>query len=156
MREYCNGFLYSDEKDLLQISRIFELLSTTYWAHDRSMEQIQKSINNSKCFGVYKDGVQIGFARCVTDYAVIFWLCDVVIDQAYTHMGLGQKLIELVNQNDDLKELRGILTTKKHQQFYTQFGYKSQSGFMFKSNKPNSNPNIVSDEKNTLEISKKG
>lgn len=134
MYEYYNDYLFSDEKELLQLDKIYELLSTTYWASKRTLATIQKSINNSLCFGVYKDGLQIGFARCVTDYAVIFWLCDVIIDERYRNQGLGQKLIQYIVQHEKLKNLRGILTTKDHQGLYAQFGFKSRTSFMFKPN----------------------
>ncbi len=137
MREYYNGFLISDEKDLLQLERIHELLSSTYWAASRDIDTIQKSINNSLCFGVYKDDVQIGFARCVTDYAVIFWLCDVIIHKDFRKQGLGRKLVEQVILHEKLKDLRGILTTNTHHQaFYAQYGFEPKTSFMFKPNKP--------------------
>ena len=134
MRCYFNGFLISDEKELLQLDRIHQLLSTTYWASKRDVVTIKESIKNSLCFGVYKDDYQVGFARCVTDYAVIFWLCDVIIDEHFRHQGLGKKLVECIVYHEKLKDLRGILTSKNHQQLYSQYGFKSESSFMFKPN----------------------
>lgn len=137
MREYYNGFLFSDEKELLQFERVYELLSTTHWASKRELSIIRKSINNSLCFGVYKDNTQVGFARCVTDYAVIFWLCDVIIDEKYRKQGLGRKLIQCVVEHEALKDLRGILTSNpQHQAFYSQFGFEPRKSFMFKPNNP--------------------
>lgn len=133
MREKYNGFIFSDEKELLQIDRIHEMLSKTYWARTRGLDTIRVSISNSLCFGVYNDNVQIGFARCVTDYAVIFWLCDVIIDEEFRKQGLGRHLIQCVVQHDALKDLRGILTSNSHHQaFYAQFGFEPKTSFMFK------------------------
>ena len=134
MRCYYNGFLISDEKELLQLERVHQLLSTTYWASKRDVDTIKASIDNSLCFGVYLDNYQVGFARCVTDYAVIFWLCDVIIDERFRHQGLGQKLVECIVYHEKLKDLRGILTSKNHQPLYAQFGFKSEKSFMFKPN----------------------
>ena len=44
MRCYFNGFLISDEKELLQLDRIHQLLSTTYLASKRDVETIKESI----------------------------------------------------------------------------------------------------------------
>jgi len=133
LQVYFNEFLISDETELLQLDKIYELLSTTYWAYNRSKEIISKSIENSLCFGVYKDNVQIGFARCVTDYCVIFWLCDVIIDEHYRNMGIGKKLIECVIKHEELKNLRGVLSSNiQHRKFYEQFGFETKSSFMFK------------------------
>lgn len=137
MREYYKDFLISDEKELLQVNRVYELLSTTYWAATRDIDTILMSIDNSLCFGVYKDNMQIGFARCVTDYAVIFWLCDVIIDKNFRNLGVGRKLVQCVVQHEKLKNLRGILTTSTHHQaFYAQFGFEPKTSFMFKPNNP--------------------
>lgn len=136
MREYFKGFLYSDEKELLQLNKVYEMLSKTYWAYNREINIIEKSIENSLCFGVYKDNVQIGFARCVTDHSVIYWLCDVVIDENYRNQGLGKKLVEYIVQHHTLKNLRGILTSSpQHQKLYSQFGFEPKTSFMFKPNK---------------------
>ena len=64
-------YLISDNKDLLKIDVIRNLLSKTYWANDRSIEKIQKSLERSLCFGLYLGERQIGFARAVTD-GIIF------------------------------------------------------------------------------------
>ena len=122
MKEYYNGFVFSDDKNLLQIESVEKLLSTTYWAAKRSRSAIEKSINNSLCFGVYKDEKQIGFARCVTDYAVIYWLCDVVIDADYRGIGIGSHLVESIVNDERLVNLRAILASSSHQSFYLKFG----------------------------------
>ena len=132
MKEYYNGFVFSDDKNLLQIESVEKLPSTTYWAAKRSRSAIEKSINNSLCFGVYKDEKQIGFARCVTDYAVIYWLCDVVIDADYRGIGIGSHLVESIVNDERLVNLRAILASSSHQSFYLKFGFKPQNGFMFK------------------------
>ncbi len=89
-------YFVSDDKKLLQESRIFEMLSTSYWAKDRSQEDIRKSIQNSLCFGVFFEGVQIGFARCVTDYSTSYLLLDVIVDESYRGNGCGKALTQFV------------------------------------------------------------
>lgn len=135
MQKYYKEFLISDEKKLLQLDRIYDLLSTTYWAYNRDKEIISKSIENSLCFGVYKDDIQIGFSRCVTDYCVIFWLCDVIIDEHYRNLGIGTKMIECLLAHEKLENLRGILTANtEHRKFYEKFGFESKASFMFRPN----------------------
>lgn len=117
------SFQISDQKNLLQIDRICAMLATSYWANARSREAIEKSIQNSICFGVYSEGVQIGFARCVTDYATIFWLCDVIVDEAYRGRGIGKALLEAVSSSDQLHGLGGILATRDAHGLYAQYGF---------------------------------
>ena len=75
-----NGFIFSDQKELLQVKSIHLYLSKeSYWAKNIPFEIVQRSIENSLCFGIYKNHEQVGFARWVTDKATFGWLCDVYI-----------------------------------------------------------------------------
>jgi GNAT superfamily N-acetyltransferase len=87
----------STDKELISVDRVAELLHQTYWAHHRSKEIIKVSIKNSLCFGVYHHEKMVGFARVVTDYATMYWLCDVVIDPEHRGKGLGKQLIEQIS-----------------------------------------------------------
>jgi hypothetical protein len=77
-------YIISTEKSLLSIETIFDLLSKSYWASNRNQETIELSIKNSLCYGLYYNNEQVGFARVVTDYATMYWLGDVIIDEAHS------------------------------------------------------------------------
>jgi hypothetical protein len=44
----------STDKSLIDIKRVKTLLETTYWAKERTVNDIIKSIKNSECVGVYE------------------------------------------------------------------------------------------------------
>lgn len=133
MEIICNDYLISDNKNLLQIQKVHALLQTTYWANNRELKAIKKSIDNSLCFGIYKENIQVGFARCVTDYATVYWLCDVVIDDNHRGLGLGKTLIKAVTEHDALQSLLGILGTKDAHGLYEQYGFsRDKEAFMRK------------------------
>ena len=73
------------------------------------MSLVRKSIENSLCFGVFDGDKQVGFARLVTDYAVIGWVCDLFILPSYQGKGLGKWLVECMMDHPDVKGLRRIL-----------------------------------------------
>lgn len=117
-------YLVSTDKSMLSLEVVSDfLINKSYWAQDRTREQIENSINNSLCFGVYDGSRQIGFARVVTDYSVMYWLCDVFIDEKYRGQGLGKLLVECVAGHPDLKGLSGILATKDAQGLYRKYGF---------------------------------
>jgi len=118
-------YLVSDEKSMLSLDTIYDfLVNKSYWAKYRTREQIEKSINNSLCFGVYDAGRQIGFARAVTDYSVMYWLCDVFVDEEYRGQGIGKLLVESVVNHPELKDLNGVLATRDAQGLYEKYGFK--------------------------------
>jgi len=116
-------YLISTDKALLNKETIYSFLARSYWASKRPIETIDKTIDNSVCFGVYHGSRQIGFARVVTDEAVIFWLGDVYIDEEYRGKGIGKKLIETIVNFDKFRGLSGLLGTADAHGLYEQYGY---------------------------------
>lgn len=125
-------FTISDEKARLQPERICVLLAGSYWAGARSRESIEKSIENSLCFGAYDEtGEQIGFARCVTDYATIFWLADVIVDERFRKKGVGKALVTAAVRHERLRGLSGLLATRDAQGLYERFGFTAVDGRLY-------------------------
>lgn len=124
MESSFGEYKINTDKKLIPVERLTELLNNTYWAHHRSQETIAKSIENSICFGVYHRRKLVGFARVVTDYATMYWLCDVVIDPDYRGRGLGKELIRYITEMDELKGKFGILATRDAHGLYEKFGFQ--------------------------------
>ncbi|WP_379091822.1 GNAT family N-acetyltransferase [Pedobacter sp. UC225_65] len=122
-----NGFVFSDDSNLVDVNAVHHYLSTeSYWAKNIPLALVQKSISNSLCFGIYKDGKQAGFARWVTDRATYAYLCDVYVETAYRGQGLSKKLMSLMLFHPDLQGLRRYhLATLDAHGLYQQFGFKA-------------------------------
>lgn len=68
-----------------------------FWAIGRSRETVTAAAQNSLNFGVFSlDATQVAYARVVTDYATLAWLCDVYVDRDHRGRGLGLRLAEAV------------------------------------------------------------
>ncbi|MCL2486182.1 MAG: GNAT family N-acetyltransferase [Oscillospiraceae bacterium] len=124
METKINNYLISDDKSKIQPDRVCELLAATYWAEDRSREAILSSIENSLCFGAYLDDMQVGFARCVTDCATIYWLADVIVNPEHRGKGLGKALVEAVVTHPQMVGLNAILATRNAHGLYEQYGFQ--------------------------------
>lgn len=121
-------YLISTDKSLLSIDSIANLLSKSYWAKERKVDVIQKSISNSQCYGLYFESQQVGFARVVSDFATVYWICDVIVDEAHRGKGLGKKLIECIVNTEEFLNIRGILATSDAHGLYEQFGFQKDQG----------------------------
>jgi Methylase of polypeptide chain release factors len=122
-RKKGDEYFISNDKSLLSIDRIHMLLSQSYWANTRTKDKIELSIKNSICYGVYYRDIQVGFARVVTDFSTMYWLCDVIIDEEHRGKGLGKKLVGAISNATELIGLRGILRTRDAHGLYEQHGY---------------------------------
>ena len=114
----------------ISVSEVERLLKMTYWANRRSAETIEKAMRNSACFGICAGDEQklIGFARVISDYATTWYLCDVIIDPAYRHLGLGKALVSHISLLPEFAGLRGLLLTRDAHGFYAKYGFESAEG----------------------------
>jgi predicted GNAT family N-acyltransferase len=117
-------YKFSDNKSIISIDKLCELLGNSYWANNQKRETTIKAIENSICIGIYLKEEMVGFARIVTDYATMYWLCDVIIDEQHRKNGLGKKLIEIITDMKELDEMFGILATRDAHGLYEKYGFK--------------------------------
>lgn len=121
-----HSFYISTDKSLLDLSLIHNFLKGCYWAENIPRSTLEKSINNSLCFGIYKGEEQVGFARVITDFATFAYLEDVFVMAPYRGRGLGKWLIETILQHPELQNIRMwlLLTTNDAQELYRRCGFQ--------------------------------
>ncbi len=120
-----DDFLISTDPSLLEIDIIHSYLSgQSYWANGIPREIVERSITHSLCFGVYRQGQQVGFARVVTDKATFAWLADVFIMESDRGKGLSKWLMTIIQSHPDLQGFRRwMLGTRDAHGLYKQFGW---------------------------------
>jgi len=129
MADYVRDqYLISTDPARLDPAAIHAYLSRSYWAQNRPMEVVIRSLQHSLCFGVYHGSVQIGLARVITDYATFAYLCDVYILETHQGQGLGKWLISVVTGYPPLQGLRRwSLATRDAHGLYAQYGFSPLS-----------------------------
>ncbi|MBS7528499.1 GNAT family N-acetyltransferase [Fusibacter paucivorans] len=126
MEQFFNQYTITDDKTKMDEKTIANLLHQSYWAANRPDETIHQSIVNSTCFGIFDDaGNQVGFARIISDFATMYWLCDVVIDERHRGKGLGKQLVELIVNDERFRKLSGKLATNDAHKLYEAYGFVS-------------------------------
>ena len=117
-------FVIDDDNKKTDAETVHQLLKDTYWAKGRELETVKKTIANSHCFNVWKDGRQVGFARVVTDYAVFGWIADVIIEEESRGLGLGKFLVKILCEHPDIPEHVLVLRTKDAHGLYEKYGFE--------------------------------
>ena len=118
--------MISTDKSLLQIDVIHSYLSgESYWAEHIPRDLVEKSVENSLCFGIYEEnGQQVGFARVITDFATFAYLADVFVLQNRRGLGLSKWMMEVILSHPGLQQIRRMmLMTLDAQGLYSQFGF---------------------------------
>lgn len=115
----------STDKNKLDVKFIQTFLKDIYWAAGRTMDEVQTTIDNSFCFGIYLDDNQIGFARVITDYVVFAYVMDVFIDENHRGKGYSSVLIDKMMNEPKLSEVKiWRLATSDAHFLYEKFGFK--------------------------------
>lgn len=123
--ERQGDFELSTDPSRLDRGLIHRFLSEqSYWATGVPRAVVDRSIEHSLCFGVYRTGAQVAFARVVTDRATFAYLADVFVLPEYRADGLGQWMITIVVRHPALQGLRRfLLATKDAHGLYARFGF---------------------------------
>lgn len=126
MEWHRGGYLISTDTELLDLDVIHRFLSEdSYWAPGVAREVVERSIENSICFGLYDASTQVGFARVITDRAAFAYLADVFVLPDHRRRALGKWLIETVLSYPDLQGLRRFfLGTADAHSLYERYGFR--------------------------------
>ena len=117
-------FVISTDNERLDLDLVHGFLTECYWARGIPREVVDRSIENSLCFGVYRDGKQVGFARVISDSATYAYIGDVFVLESYRGRGLGKWLMECIMQHPELQGLRRWgLVTQDARGLYSPFGF---------------------------------
>lgn len=125
-REWRRGeFTISTDNNRLDIRKIHDFIANqSYWAQGRTIETVQRALDNSFNFGLYKNNQQIGFARVVTDYATFAWIADVFVLPEHRGLGLSKWLMDVILSHSELQGFRRwVLATKDAHGLYARFGF---------------------------------
>lgn len=119
-------YTISADKTKLDLEVIHRFLSQeAYWCRNIPFDIVQRSIENSVCFGVYRGDEQVGFARVITDLATFGYLADVFILPEHRGKGLSKQLMAFIMAYPALHGLRRMmLVTLDAHGLYRQFGFQ--------------------------------
>jgi GNAT superfamily N-acetyltransferase len=126
--------IFTDDKTRIDVEAVFNMLSGSYWASERSRQVMEKSFSSSLCFSLLKGNKQIGFLRVVTDYATFAWVCDVIVNEEYRGHGLGKWMMDCMLAHPDLQQVNMALGTKDAHGLYEQYGFERKELMRRKAN----------------------
>jgi len=85
-----DNFIISSERKHVNIDTLHDMLRSSYWAKDRTREAVEKSVETSLYFSLFKDKIQIRFIRVLTDTMAYAIILDMIIIEEFRGQGLGK------------------------------------------------------------------
>jgi len=126
IREWQRGeYTISTDDNRLDIPLIHDFISKqSYWGQGRAVAVVQRSLDHSLNFGLYRGDKQVGFARVVTDFATFAWVADVFVIAEERGLGLSKWLMEVILGHPRLQGFRRwVLATKDAHSLYARYGF---------------------------------
>ena len=100
-------FRISTDRTELDVPLIYRLLSEqSSWAVGIPRSVVERSIENSLCFGGYVEGRQVAFARVVTDFSTFASVVDLFVLPDYRGRGFASRILETMLAHPSLQKLR--------------------------------------------------
>lgn len=123
-------YLISTDRSRLDLDLIHRFLSEeAYWSPGVPRAVVERSVDHSLNFGLYRGDDQLGFARVVTDFATFAWVADVFVLEQHRGRALGKWLMETVVSHPRLRSLRRwMLATADAHGLYEGLGFRPTGG----------------------------
>ncbi len=108
----------------LQLEVVYPWLRDCYWSPNIRRDVVERAFANSMVAGAYRDGVQLGVARVVTDRATFAWLCDVFVVDSARGLGIATAMVRALLDHAELATLRRwCLGTRDAHAVYRPLGF---------------------------------
>jgi len=118
-------YTLSDEVARLDLPAMHAYLREAYWSRGLPRAVLERAVAGSLCIGAYEaGGAQVGFARCVSDYATFCYVCDVYVLEAHRGRGLARAMLAMALEHPRLQGLRRwLLITRDAHALYQGGGF---------------------------------
>ncbi len=127
-----DNYSITDDMNRLDFNFYKESINTTYWAKDRTVETMKKSLKQSVLISLFHKDRQIGFVRLVSDFITFSWICDVYIHPDFRGKGLSKWLMECTLEHPAGKTRINMLATSNAGELYKKFGFFISDKLMIK------------------------
>lgn len=108
----------------IDLDVVHGFLAGSHWAAGIPRDVVERAVMNSLCFGAYRDGRQVGFARVISDRATYAYVSDVFVLPEERGAGIGHRLMAAIMAHPDLQGLRRWnLFTRDAHALYRKFGF---------------------------------
>ena len=123
MRWTKGEFAVVDNQSLIDVDAVHDFLHGSYWAKGRSRMVVDLAMERSLAFGLLHGDRTIGFARVITDFAVVGVVEDVYVLPEYQGRGLGRWMLECLLSHPALAGIELYTASRKARGFYQALGF---------------------------------
>ena len=118
----------TDDPARVDLAQLLELYQVTWWAQDRTIEQVRRALEHSHpVLSAWEGGRMVGFTRVISDLTYRATIWDVIVRPSHQGRGVGKLLMQHVLEHPDLKTVTNfVLLTKDQHAFYERLGFRKE------------------------------
>ena len=110
--------------------KVTGMLTNAYWCKGIQIDEVKKgAMNFALVVGAFlQNGSQIGFARVISDKTRFAYILDVIVDEAWQRMGIGQAMMKFILFHPELEQVyQWFLVSSTARGVYGKVGFKTLS-----------------------------
>lgn len=110
----------------MDFDKVTFMLKDVHWSIGIKKDEVTQGARNSALVvGAFTgNNIQIGYSRVVSDKTRFAYILDVVVDENYRKMGIGQAMISYILNHSELKDVyQWLLLTKDAHGVYQKTGF---------------------------------
>lgn len=110
----------------MDFKKVTSMLANSYWTPGIKIGEVKQGAENSALVvGAFlKGGIQVGYARVISDKTRFAFIMDVYVEENYRKQGIGQSMINYILNHDKLKDVyRWALCTDDAHGVYSKVGF---------------------------------
>jgi GNAT superfamily N-acetyltransferase len=125
MHRTVGSYTLTDDPGRLDARAIHAYLTRAYWSQGIPLEVVERALSASLSIGAYDtQGVQVGLARFISDFATFCYVCDVYVLEQHRGQGLAKAMMAMAVEHPKLQGLRRwSLATRDAHSLYAQYGF---------------------------------
>ena len=117
-------FEISSDISRIDWPRVHAWLASSYWTPGITLERVRRGGENSALvLGAYREGIQAGYLRVVSDKTRFAYLCDVWIDEMFRGKGLARQMVQTALDHPDFSTVNWLLATLDAHGVYEKLGF---------------------------------
>lgn len=115
----------SDERERLDMVRVHQWLTNSYWSPGVTVDRVNKAMEHSALvLGAYCGDDQVGYMRLVSDFTTFAWIADVYVDDAHRGKGIGRAMVTMAREHPLFTDVgRWCLATRDAHEVYRALGF---------------------------------
>ncbi|HSQ60000.1 MAG TPA: GNAT family N-acetyltransferase [Acidobacteriota bacterium] len=121
------SIVYSDDPARVDVPQLLDLYRITWWAADRTLEQVRRALDHSRPVITAWDGTRlVGFTRVISDLTYRATIWDVIVADTHQKLGIGREMMRRVLGHPELESVTMfLLLTKDRHRFYEHLGFET-------------------------------